>query len=117
MITGRRNSTMPDEKDRYGDKLRDLERGREDKFFAERDRELLEKLRTQVEGKEDAAARLEAYMRCPKCGERLRSLTHLGVTVEECPACGGMWLDKGELETLAARESNGWLARYLGRPR
>ena len=36
---------MADEKDRYGDKLRDVERGREDSYFAERDRELLEKIR------------------------------------------------------------------------
>lgn len=33
------------EKDRLGDKLRDLERGREEDYFARRDRELLEKLK------------------------------------------------------------------------
>lgn len=36
-----------DEKDRYGDKLRELERAREDKYFADKDKELLEKLRHQ----------------------------------------------------------------------
>jgi len=35
------------EKDRLGDKLRDLEHAREDLFFAERDRLLIEKLRAQ----------------------------------------------------------------------
>lgn len=108
---------MSDEKDRYGDKLRDLEHAREDKYFAERDRDLLEKLRAQSEGKQDAEARLAAHMRCPKCGERLTSTRHGGVTVDECPGCGGMWLDKNEADELARRESNGWLARYLGRPR
>jgi hypothetical protein len=36
------------EKDRLGDKLKDLEHAREDLFFAERDRELIEKLRAQA---------------------------------------------------------------------
>lgn len=105
---------MAEEKDRYGDKLHDAERAREDKYFGERDRELLNKLRTNVAGKDDAEARLAAHMRCPKDGERLASRTHVGITVDECPACGGTWLDKGELEKLAQRESSGWLARFLG---
>ncbi|MBI3769625.1 MAG: zf-TFIIB domain-containing protein [Deltaproteobacteria bacterium] len=108
---------MPDEKDRYGDKLRDLERAREDKFFAERDRDLVEKMRTQETSKQAADRRTGVHMRCPKCGEGLAAANHFGVTVEECVNCGGMWLDKGELDELAKRESSGWLARYLGRPR
>ncbi len=104
---------MPEDKDRYGDKLREIERGREDKFFADRDRELVEKLHRKTEGVERDAAR----GRCPRDGQPLASVSHLGTTVEECPACKGMWLDKGELEQLASRESNGWLARFLGRPR
>ncbi len=107
---------MPDEKDRYGDKLRDLERAREDKFFADRDRDLVEKMRQQKHGKHGAGA-AGAPQRCPKCGEALTATTHLDVTVEECPRCGGVWLDKGELAEIARRESNGWLARYLGRSR
>jgi len=35
-------------KDRLGQKLHDLEQGREDVFFAERDRELIEKLRREA---------------------------------------------------------------------
>ena len=37
---------IKDEKDRFGDKLKDVERGREDSYFAQRDRELLEKMRS-----------------------------------------------------------------------
>ena len=36
---------MDREKDRWGEKLRDAEKAREDKYFADRDRELLAKLR------------------------------------------------------------------------
>ena len=37
-------------KDRLGQKLHDLERGREDVFFAERDRKLIDKLRLEAAG-------------------------------------------------------------------
>ncbi len=45
-----------DQKDRFGDKLRDLEHAREDKFFADRDRELLSRLRSK------------STPACPRCG-------------------------------------------------
>ena len=35
---------MADDKDRFGNKLRDKERGEEDRYFSERDRALVEKL-------------------------------------------------------------------------
>lgn len=108
---------MPEDKDRYGDKLREAERGREDKFFADRDRELIEKMQHKQAGPTDAAPGDAAVRRCPKDGQQLSTVDHLGVMVDVCPACGGMWLDKGELEQVAKREASGWLARYLDRPR
>lgn len=104
------------EKDRLGDKLRELEKGREDKFFADRDRELLQKLKANTGLQEEQTFRELARMRCPKCGERLATRTHLEVEIDECPSGHGLWLDKGELEKLTARENSGWLARILGRP-
>jgi hypothetical protein len=104
-----------DEKDRLGGKLREKEKAEEDRYFAERDRELLAKLKQQQSGTEEAALRQQALMRCPKCGEKLVSLQHHEVTVEECPSCRGMWLDRGELEILAQRENESWLARFIRR--
>lgn len=111
------------EKDRLGDKLRDVERGREDQYFAERDRELLEQLRRraksgEVEGKADqleGALKEAAHMHCPKCGTRLGQRTLHGVSVDECPACRGVWLDEGELQEIAGKETDGWIARWLRR--
>lgn len=40
---------------------------------------------------------------CPKCGQRMaKKECHYasGVLVDQCPACAGYWLDRGELETL-----------------
>lgn len=101
------------EKDRLGDKLRDVERAREDQYFAERDRKLVEQLRKGKPGEADDALKRVAHMRCPKCGTRLRQQTHQGVTVEECPTCHGMWLDEGELQAMARSEDDGWIARWL----
>jgi len=104
---------MPEERDRYGDKLRDAEKGREDQFFADRDRQLVERMQQASTGTVDAATR----GRCPRDGQTLTKVSHLDVVLDECPACKGMWLDKGDLDKLAQRESSGWLARFLGRAR
>ena len=106
-----------DEKNRLGDKLREKERAEEHRFFAERDKELLERLRQKMSGAELEELRASARDRCPKCGARLAPVVHHDVTVEECPADHGMWLDKGQLEVLAQREHDSWLGRYFYRPR
>jgi rubrerythrin len=101
-----------DEKDRLGAKLREKEKAEEDRYFAQRDKELLEKLKQQQAEPHEAE---QALMRCPKCGAKLNTIKHYDVTVEECPACQGMWLDRGELEILAQRENEGWLSRLVRR--
>ena len=35
------------------------------------------------------------------------------ITVDECPSCGGLWLDKGEFEHIAGREQEGYFGRLL----
>ena len=103
---------MVDEKDRLGDKLRQKEKGDEDRFFAERDKAALEKLR-----REKPAETEPGRMRCPKDGAQLASIDHHGVTIEECPTCHGVWLDQGELEMVAGRERDSWLGRLFFRPK
>ena len=104
---------MADDKDRLGDKLRDKQRGEEDRYFNQRDKALLEKLRQQ----QKAGAAEPSGMRCPKDGTALASIDQHGVTVEECPKCGGLWFDKGEVETVAKREKDSWLGRLVFGPR
>lgn len=104
---------MVDEKDRMGDLLRDAGRAREDQYFARRDRELLEKLRGGKDEEIEETFQKMALMRCPKCGAALDSSRAHGVNVEDCPKCGGIWLDKGELEAIAGNESDSWIGRWL----
>jgi hypothetical protein len=62
------------DRDRYGDKLKEVERGREDDYFARRDRELLKKMR------ENAAAE-----RCPICGSPLQGQVNSSAVCPRCP--------------------------------
>ena len=49
---------------------------------------------------------------CPKCGSEMRSYERNNVVVDQCTGCGGLFLDRGELEALANAES----AYYGGGP-
>lgn len=43
-------------------------------------------------------------MHCPRCDfSDLREIDRDGVTIDQCPECRGIWLDRGELEKLIAR--------------
>jgi len=86
---------MADEKDRLGEKLHQKEKAEEDRYFAERDRELLARMRRQKEGES---------LGCPRCGTALSPVVYQDVNIDQCPACQGVWLDRGELEALAPRE-------------
>ena len=104
---------MASEKDRFGDKLRDAGQGREDEYFAARDRELLAKLKTGSEAEREAQLRSDARGRCPRDGSELHSRKLHGVTLEECPVCKGTWLDEGEWKVLAERERGGFFGRWF----
>jgi uncharacterized protein len=44
---------------------------------------------------------------CPKCGSDMRHYERNRVLVDQCTGCGGLFLDRGELERLTAAE-NEW---------
>jgi len=39
-------------------------------------------------------------MKCPRCGADLKEIVYEGVLIDNCPNCGGNWLDKGEITTI-----------------
>jgi hypothetical protein len=47
------------------------------------------------------------YMQCPKCGMELIEIDYKGIKIDECSECDGIWLDAGELETVAKLEKTG----------
>ncbi|MBN1269485.1 MAG: zf-TFIIB domain-containing protein [Kiritimatiellae bacterium] len=40
-------------------------------------------------------------MKCPACNEAMLILEFDDVEIDHCAACGGVWLDRGELELMA----------------
>jgi Zn-finger nucleic acid-binding protein len=42
-------------------------------------------------------------LNCPNDGSELTPVTIEDIPVDQCPACGGFWLDRGELETLGEK--------------
>lgn len=45
-----------------------------------------------------------ADVSCPKDQTTMRGIERNGVTIERCPECGGIFLDRGELERLIEAE-------------
>ncbi len=70
-----------DEKDRFGQKLHDVEAARENEWARKRDQELLEKLRAQ----KNAAT-------CPECEQKLVPDAEHGTGGLVCPERHGAWL-------------------------
>ena len=102
---------MMDEKDRFGETMRLVERARKDIYFTQRDRELIEKLRARLQKVEEA----EAELTCPRCRRKLETYNFMGIVLDRCSACGGIWMDRGELETLLKVASHGPLSSLIYR--
>lgn len=45
-------------------------------------------------------------LKCPKCLEPMRSIERNGVVIERCTECGGVFLDRGELDHLITAEQS-----------
>ena len=95
------------------EELRLAERAQEDAYFRKVDQELIAALRQQNQKEIERQIKQYTHMRCPKCGNALNEMPYRKVKVDVCRGCGGIWLDKGELETLAGSREDGWLQRFF----
>jgi len=109
---------MEDEKDRFGEKIRLLERAREDIYFAAKDRELIEKLKARLKRVERSGKENQPLV-CPRCQGALESYSFMEFFLDRCPSCGGLWLDRGELEGILREAARSPLAslidQFIGR--
>lgn len=46
-------------------------------------------------------------MLCPICKIELKLADRLGIEIDYCPQCRGVWLDRGELDKLIERSVGG----------
>jgi hypothetical protein len=76
----------------------------EDEYFARVDAELRKQLRDRADAERAASIAAERN-KCPRDGATLLARQHNHVTIDQCPQCEGLWLDKGELEILAAGDA------------
>jgi uncharacterized protein YbaR (Trm112 family) len=81
---------MTDQKDRYGEKLHDVEAARENQWAQQRDAELLKRMREK----------LAANLACPRCQRPLEACVENAVEMLSCPDGHGAWLDKATINRL-----------------
>lgn len=91
------------------DLLGDRGRALENDYFRRKEQEALARLREQSErartrGASDGEVQTAAALRCPRDGGEMVAVMMDGVQIDRCPACGGLWLDAGELEQLTDRD-------------
>jgi hypothetical protein len=72
----------------------------EDEYFGRRNLELIHEMRLKLDTERRQAERKAHHNKCPRCGADLKETHAEMVKIDECPDCGGVWLDKGELEQL-----------------
>ena len=81
----------------------------EEEYFAREEIEKKRKLAIQQSQSMAAQAREDLkklhYMKCPKCGMDLQTLTRGDVDIDTCFNCHGVWLDAGELEHIQSQGS------------
>ena len=55
-------------------------------------------------GRRYASTQRKIDMKCPNCADTALVMTERqGVEIDYCPACRGVWLDRGELDKLLDR--------------
>ncbi|MDQ1558842.1 MAG: uncharacterized protein QOD32_1902 [Pyrinomonadaceae bacterium] len=85
----------------------------EDEYFRRKERETLDKLRQELAAEAAARGQVEGRQ-CPLGHGKLTEETKGTVVIDHCEQCGGVWLDKGELEELTHHaKSGGWFDNVM----
>jgi Zn-finger nucleic acid-binding protein len=56
--------------------------------------------------------RMRGEMKCPRCHTKMMTVKRSGINVDECTGCGGVFLDRGELEQLMAAEDGHYAEQF-----
>ena len=101
-------------------------RKREDDWFLQNEKKLLEEARKarekreaerrarETEGQRDKLKQLH-WMKCPKCGHDLKTEALEGVEIDRCTFCEGFFVDAGELEVLFLKKGAGQRQSFMRR--
>lgn len=79
-------------------------RREEEEYFFRQDLEKVRHLRKKLDEEREKQRLTQEqqahWMRCPKCGAQLHEKEQASVKLDVCERCGGLFLDKGELELV-----------------
>jgi Zn-finger nucleic acid-binding protein len=89
----------------------------EDEYFTLEDAEKKRRMALQAK-KQMATAEAKRlkdlhFMHCPKCGMEMHEVPFRKLDVDVCFACGGVFLDKGEIDLIAHPQQKGIMAAIL----
>ncbi|HEX9289417.1 MAG TPA: zf-TFIIB domain-containing protein [Anaeromyxobacteraceae bacterium] len=89
----------------------------EDEYFvredAEKKRRIALEQKKLVATEQQKALRDLHYMHCPKCGMKMQEIHYGKIDVDACFSCGGIFLDKGEIDVIAQPQQKGIMAAIL----
>jgi hypothetical protein len=87
----------------------------EDEYFARQNAEKISEMRAKLDSERKKAERSAHHNKCPRCGGDLKEHHVEHVKIDECEDCGGVWLDRGELDQLGrVNRSRGVSGGVLG---
>jgi uncharacterized protein len=72
----------------------------EDEYFGKKNLEIIHEMRMKLDAERKKDSRKAHHNKCPRCGADLKEHHAEQVKIDQCPECGGIWLDKGEIEQL-----------------
>ena len=87
----------------------------EDEYWLKYDAELLRAKRAELDAARQAREGASRAIKCPHDGADLVEREFHHVKLDVCSQCGGVWLDKGELEQLTTVDRRGFLGALFHR--
>jgi Zn-finger nucleic acid-binding protein len=89
----------------------------EDEYFvredAEKKRRIALEMKKQLAAHQQAALKELHFMHCPKCGMKMQEVRYGKLDVDACFSCGGVFLDKGEMDVIAHPQQKGIMSAIL----
>jgi RNA polymerase-binding transcription factor DksA len=89
----------------------------EDEYFvredAEKKRRLAQQQKKALAAEEQRRLKELHWMHCPKCGMEMQTVRLRNLDVDACFGCGGIFLEKGEIDVIAHPKQKGIMAAIL----
>jgi hypothetical protein len=93
--------------------MKDKGYSQEEKYFFEKNKKLIQERRNALDQQRDKTLeenkKKAFWMICPKCGSDMKEENLMGIFIDQCSGCNGIYFDNGELETMLKASDHGGL--------